>query len=413
MEEQTITPAAAPVATDNYDVLVRQGNTLFMYAPIGRGETFNYVTREYQPVGVTDSDFIGAINALKAEGETDVHIRINSNGGSTKHGQAIIAAMQSCGLNIHTYNDGTAASMAAAIWACGTKRHMAKNAILMIHHPWDFCSGHAKAMRECAERLDKISEAMMLGFADAFGKTMEEVQSLYFADYTDKYFTYKDIMEQGFISPDEEEYDSGLAGKDKDAIAALVKDPFAEYRKPAQLDATAVSDDYRLHTARAEGNTPNNGNILDQIIALFTGQKKPGAVAATTITTQLTQSEMNKAELLAALKDGTLTAADVQAALAEATPPAPPATPPAAPAPTDTANAELTELRNTVAQLTQRVEAMAAAPGATRTTPGAPPSDLPTDPQAAETPQQRLERTNAALLAAAEKSEALVVTMGE
>lgn len=363
----------------SYDRLVRNENTLFLYAPIGSMMSYNYTTHEYEKVGISDSDFIQAINDLKAEGATDVHIRLNSNGGSTKHGQAIIASMQMSGMTIHTYNDGTAASMAAAIWACGQQRHMAKNAILMIHHPWDYCEGNAQEMRECAEILDKISEAMILGFADSLQKTPEEVTTMYFADYKDKYFTYPDVLAQGLITSTTEEYQSGIAAVTKDTIAAAIRDPFSEYRPKKAAPDT--------------GNTtaPVAQGLIQRINKFFS----PAASSAKSIT-QPNVTEMTKAELKAALTDGTLSATDVQALLAEhsaaTTPPPAPAADPNAALIADF-KAELNTVKSELADAKAKIEAFGAAPGEGRSTPPPPGNDPPLEGDA-DSAEARLARFN-------------------
>jgi ATP-dependent protease ClpP protease subunit len=375
----------------SYDRLVRNENTLFLYAPIGSMMSYNYTTHEYEKVGISDSDFIQAINDLKAEGATDVHIRLNSNGGSTKHGQAIIASMQMSGMTIHTYNDGTAASMAAAIWACGQQRHMAKNAILMIHHPWDYCEGNAQEMRECAEILDKISEAMILGFADSLQKTPEEVTTMYFSDYKDKYFTYPDVRAQGLItgSP-EEEYQSGIAAVTKDTIAAAIRDPFSEYRPKKAAPDT--------------GNTP--APVAQGIIGRINKFFSPAASSAKSIT-QPNVTDMTKAELKAALTDGTLSATDVQALLAEHTAATPP--PPAPAADPNAAliadfKAELNALKGELSNAQAQIATFAAAPGAGRSTPPPPANDLPIEGDE-DSPQARLARFNQDIEASLAKGE--------
>jgi ATP-dependent protease ClpP protease subunit len=374
----------------SYDRLVRNENTLFLYAPIGSMMSYNYTTHEYEKVGISDSDFIQAINDLKAEGATDVHIRLNSNGGSTKHGQAIIASMQMSGMTIHTYNDGTAASMAAAIWACGQQRHMAKNAILMIHHPWDYCEGNAQEMRECAEILDKISEAMILGFADSLQKTPEDVTTMYFADYKDKYFTYPDVLSQGLITGTTEEYQSGIAAVTKDTIAAAIRDPFSEYRPKKAAPDT--------------GNTP--APPAQGLIQRITNFLSPAASSAKSIT-QPNVTDMTKAELKAALTDGTLLATDVQALLAEHTAATPP--PPAPAADPNAAliadfKAELNALKGELANAQAQIATFAAAPGAGRSTPPPPANDLRIEGDE-DTPQARLARFNQDIEASLAKGE--------
>ena len=64
-----------------------------------------------------------------------VNIHINSPGGSVFDGLAIFNAIQQSKVQIHTYNDGLAASMGAIILLSGGTVHSAKNALVMLHSP--------------------------------------------------------------------------------------------------------------------------------------------------------------------------------------------------------------------------------------------------------------------------------------
>ena len=56
------------------------------------------------------------LKKLDEDGVKTVHIRINSEGGSVKHMDGIIALMQGSQMEVHTWVDGTAASAAADIF---------------------------------------------------------------------------------------------------------------------------------------------------------------------------------------------------------------------------------------------------------------------------------------------------------
>ena len=371
---------------DDYRRLVVQDNTIFMYAPIGEEVIWDIQDNEYVTcrVGISDSDFLAAMNQLEQEGATQINIRINSNGGSTKHGAAIMARMRNATAEIHTYNDGTCASMAAAIWACGTKRHMATNALLMLHHPWDMCVGNAQEMRDCAAVLDKITESMVLGLAEAMEKTPEEVQNLYFADYKDIYLSYTDVQKQGLI--DEETYDSGVP-VDTTAVAAAVRDPFAEYRKRPEMSAQLAVPD-----------TKRNEGILNQVAKMISGIWPSDKAASTPIHSPSTDTNMSKEELTTSIGNGTLSIADVQAALEAAQKSDPQA---------QLLNeikamradfaAQKNELDTVKAELTK----IGGQPGEGRSTPGKPEGDIP-DPVAGtlNNPKAKLDKMNSDLDAA-------------
>ena len=79
------------------------------------------------------------------EPEKDIHIYINSPGGSITSGLAIYDTMQFLKADVCTYCIGQAASMGAVLLAAGTKgkRYALPNARVMIHQPWGGAQGMA------------------------------------------------------------------------------------------------------------------------------------------------------------------------------------------------------------------------------------------------------------------------------
>lgn len=152
---------------------------------------------------VSDLDFTQAFSELVAK-YPRVNICINSGGGSMVHGNAIISAIRdhedSC--DIHTYNKGLAASMAADIFLTPKKaenRHMDNNALLMIHSPSTWASGNAKQLRTEADLLDKFEKTAISVMADALGIS-EDVVKEKFYDYEDHWFNAVEALAEGFIA---------------------------------------------------------------------------------------------------------------------------------------------------------------------------------------------------------------------
>jgi ATP-dependent Clp protease, protease subunit len=91
----------------------------------------------------------------------DIHMYVNSPGGSVTAGLAIYDAMQFVQCPVATYCVGQAASMGAVLLAAGTKgkRFALPNSRIMIHQPWGGAQGSASDMeRQVAEtvRLKKV-----------------------------------------------------------------------------------------------------------------------------------------------------------------------------------------------------------------------------------------------------------------
>ena len=171
---------------------------MFLYGYIGQDFWWD---EDLQEESLTDLAFLKAFRELE-KSYTEIHLRINSPGGSVFHGDPIITAIRNSEATVHTWNDGLAGSMAADIWVAGNVRHMAENAKLMIHSTSSIAFGTAKDMREAADMLDKFDEVAALMLAEATGKTEEEIRAAFY-DHSDHWLTAKDAVEWGLISAPE------------------------------------------------------------------------------------------------------------------------------------------------------------------------------------------------------------------
>lgn len=346
--------------------------------------------------GISDIQFVQELDRLAAI-YPKIHLRINSPGGEVYHGAAIVSAIRKCKAEVHTWNDGIAASMAALIWAAGKERHMAKNAMLMFHSGLWVCIGNPKDMRECADTLDKMNEAMIAGMADSTGISEEELNTRYFADYADHWLTFRDAEKDGLINA------------------------MSEYESPDDTDATALANmNYKKLIAYFEKTQhPDSPGFRDQVRAAFnkaiaavTGgntHSQPSSPAAADTSAQegKTDIEMDLQEFKDSLAAGTLKLEEVQAHLATlpAAPSAQAAAEPATPSPAEPdVNAEITAMKAVIADLQAKVTAYGKESGAGKTTPPMPGGD-PATPDGTNTPAARFAEMNNALIAAADKGE--------
>ena len=97
--------------------------------------------------------------------KADIHLYINSPGGSVSAGLAIYDTMQFVTCDVATYCIGQAASMGAVLLTAGAadKRHALPNARIMIHQPLAGMQGtaeeimiHAKEFKNIKKRLNDI-----------------------------------------------------------------------------------------------------------------------------------------------------------------------------------------------------------------------------------------------------------------
>lgn len=107
----------------------------------------------------------------------DIHLYINSPGGSVTAGLAIFDTMQFLTCDVNTYCIGQAASMGAVLLAAGTKgkRHALPNARIMIHQPWGGVQGQATDISIQAKEILRLKDRLNEILATACGKTVDAI----------------------------------------------------------------------------------------------------------------------------------------------------------------------------------------------------------------------------------------------
>ena len=148
---------------------------------------------------VTASSIVAQMLFLESEDPgKDIHLYINSPGGSVSAGFAIYDTMQYIKCDVSTICIGMAASMGAFLLAGGTKgkRMALPNAEIMIHQPSAGTQGQITDMALHLKRLEIIKERMTRILAENTGKPFETVH----ADCErDNFMTAQEAVEYGLI----------------------------------------------------------------------------------------------------------------------------------------------------------------------------------------------------------------------
>jgi ATP-dependent Clp protease, protease subunit len=115
---------------------------------------------------------------LKMEdSKKDIHLYLNSPGGSVTAGLAIYDTMNTVGCPVNTYCIGQAASMAALLLAAGTKgkRFALPNSRMMIHQPWGGIAGTSADVALQAKEIIYMKRKLAQILADGCNKSLEEI----------------------------------------------------------------------------------------------------------------------------------------------------------------------------------------------------------------------------------------------
>ena len=107
----------------------------------------------------------------------DIHLYINSPGGSVTAGLAVYDTMQYLTCDVNTYCVGQAASMAAVLLAAGTKgkRYALPNARILIHQPWGGVQGQASDISIQAKEILRLKDRLNEILATHCGRKFEEL----------------------------------------------------------------------------------------------------------------------------------------------------------------------------------------------------------------------------------------------
>jgi len=163
----------------------------------------------YGPIGGFDEDSISMKSftdmMASVEPDEDVHIHINSPGGSVWDGLAIYDRLVNHAGMVSIVIQGVAASIASIVAMAGDRITMAQSSRFMIHNPMGpsaIAFGTSEDLRDAAEDtmktaalLDSIRDSLAGVYASRSGQSQKKILD-WMAEET--YFTASDAVKYGF-----------------------------------------------------------------------------------------------------------------------------------------------------------------------------------------------------------------------
>lgn len=128
----------------------------------------------------------------------DIHLYINSPGGSVTAGMAIYDTMQYIKCDVSTICIGMAASMGAFLLAGGAKgkRYALPNSTIMIHQPSSGVKGQATEIQIVAENILKTKKKLNEMLSSNTGQPLSKVE---FDTERDYYMDSQEALNYGLI----------------------------------------------------------------------------------------------------------------------------------------------------------------------------------------------------------------------
>ncbi|SDF91220.1 head maturation protease, ClpP-related [Alloyangia pacifica] len=207
--------------------------------------------------------------ALRAIGDQEVFVDINSPGGDFFEGVAIYNALRAHPRKVTVRILGIAASAASVIAMAGDEIQIGKAGFLMVHNAWVVAMGNRHDLTEAAATMEPFDDAMATVYSDRAG-----VKKAKAAEWMDNetWFNGEQAVEEGladgFLPAD-------AVNEDK-AKAHLAKSPKAINRVDAMLAKTGMPrSERRALLAEVKGVThdadPTVTHDADALKALTQG----------------------------------------------------------------------------------------------------------------------------------------------
>jgi ATP-dependent Clp protease, protease subunit len=191
-----------PLPSAAVSLILPTAQTASMVSPTH--EIFNRLLREriiFLGTEVKDENanaICAQLLLLAAEDSKDIHLYINSPGGSVSAGMAIYDTMQYVKPDVVTVAMGLAASMGQFLLTAGAKgkRYATPHARIMMHQPSGGMGGSASDIRIQAEQMLHTKRQMAQLNAMHTGRTVAEIEN---DSDRDRWFTAEEALEYGFV----------------------------------------------------------------------------------------------------------------------------------------------------------------------------------------------------------------------
>ena len=148
---------------------------------------------------VIANQLVAQMLLLSAEDpKQDIHLYINSPGGSVTAGMAIYDTMQFIDCDVATYGMGLAASMGQFLLTAGTKgkRYALPHARILMHQPSAGVGGTASDIAIQADLFRRTKQELSELQSQLTGQTVERI--LEDSD-RDRWFTAQEALDYGFV----------------------------------------------------------------------------------------------------------------------------------------------------------------------------------------------------------------------
>lgn len=125
-----------------------------------------------------DKSAAGLIDEVKQLDADEIHLHINSMGGSVPEAWAMYNALREHPAKVITYADGFVASAALYPFLAGDERIANSASVFFFHEVVSGAEGYADDLRKAADEMDIITSIGINAFVERTGQSKEFIQKL-------------------------------------------------------------------------------------------------------------------------------------------------------------------------------------------------------------------------------------------
>tara|TARA_A100001037_G_scaffold56064_1_gene48255 strand:+ start:1813 stop:2625 length:813 start_codon:yes stop_codon:yes gene_type:complete len=188
---------------------------------------------------VSASQIYNDLQSIEAD---EIHVRINSPGGSVFEGMAIYSLLSESDAKVIGHIDGVAASAATFPALACDELSMCEGGQFMVHKPYTLEVGNADEMRKTADVLDKIEAGMVALYQRETKATKAEIRTMISEE---TWLTAQEAVELGFA----------------DSIAGVENEEPAEEKESLEVSAEKISEPVKAQNDLDSGEVPEDKTI--------------------------------------------------------------------------------------------------------------------------------------------------------
>lgn len=147
--------------------------------------------------GWSDDNFRSACERLIADGITDAHVYMNTNGGDVFAANEIVNVIKMFKGSITGEGGAIVASAGTYIAVHLKSFKMASNGQFMVHKPYGYVVGDADELDRVAALLRSFEDSYAQAYSAKTGKSIDDVKALY--EKGDYWMSARKAMDEGFI----------------------------------------------------------------------------------------------------------------------------------------------------------------------------------------------------------------------